>query len=121
MNKKIERLIDKCAYLTPLDGRVLVVSDKLRTYKEKQFKTYPKDPDIKEEDVDHETEMVMEEVMADVNYRYQTATVLQTPTDEIRFKVGDIIVYQIGALKEFDLVKGVSTLRKYEVEFIKLS
>lgn len=119
MNKKTEKLIDKVKDLKPLEGRVLIVPDKVRTYKDKGLEGKPKDPNIKPEDIDAETEMVMEEVITDVNYRFQTGTVIQKAEDETRFEVGDTVIYQIGALKEFDLVKGVSILRKYDVEFVR--
>ena len=112
---KIESLIEKCSMLDPLDGRVIILPGKVRTHKQKQMAARPKDPEVKEEDVDSETEMIMEEVMVDVNYRYQKATVLQKPVDETRFNVGDTIIYQVGTTFDFDLVKGASLIRKFDV------
>jgi len=118
MNKKQGKLIVACAAIDPLEGRVLVAPDKVRTYKDKTFQSRPVDPEVKEEDINVETEMIMEEVIGDVNYRYQTAMVLQMSDDEKRFKIGDTILYDIGALKVFDYIKGVSELNKYDVRYV---
>lgn len=116
MTNKQQKLADKCANIEPLDGRILIAPNRVRTYKELGHKTYPADPNIKEADVIHgETEMVMEETLIDVNYRYQTGVVVQKSVDETRFNVGDTIIYGIGAPIEFDYIKGVSILKKYDV------
>lgn len=118
MNKKQGKLIIACAIIDPLEGRILVAANKVRTYKDKTFQSRPVDPEVKEEDINAETEMIMEEVIGDVNYRYQTAIVLQKPEDEERFSIGDTILYDIGALKVFDYIKGVSELNKYDVRYV---
>jgi hypothetical protein len=118
MNNKQQKLMTVCAVINPLEGRVLVAANKVRTYKDKTFTSSPVDPEVKEEDITPETEMVMEEVIGNVNYRYQTALVLQVPEDEERFEIGDTILYDIGALQVFDYIKGVSTLNKYDVRFV---
>ena len=118
MNKKQGKLIVACAAVDPLEGRILVAADKVRTYKDKTFQSRPVDPEVKEEDINVETEMIMEEVIGNVNYRYQTAMVLQKSEDEERFAIGDIILYDIGALKVFDYIKGVFELNKYDVRYV---
>jgi hypothetical protein len=115
MNNKQKRLADKLAIHNPVEGRILVCPDKLRTYKYKGFNSTPVDPDVKEEDITSETEMRMEEAEMTANHKFQTAVVLQKPSDETRFDIGDTVVFYLGALEEFDLVKGVSILRKYDV------
>ena len=109
MNNKQQKLMTACAVVNPLEGRILVAADKVRTYKDKTFTSSPVDPEVKEEDITPETEMVMEEVIGNVNYRYQTALVLQVPEDETRFNTGDTILFDIGALQGFDYIKGAIT------------
>ena len=119
MTKKIENLIEKCANIIPLDGRVLVAPLKLRTYKKLGHTAKPVNPNINEDEIDAETEMVMVEEMQDVNYRFQKAIILQVPRNrlphESKFDVGDTIIYNVGDLVEFDLIKGVSMLRAHQV------
>jgi len=116
MNNKQERLALKCVDIKPLEGRIIVIADRVRSYKGTGFESKPVDPDVKEEDiVQGETEMALEEVETKVNYRYQTAVVLQTPEDEIRFDVGDTVLYDIGSLVDFDFVRGTSMIRKFDV------
>ena len=112
MNEKIVKLAEKVRLVKPLDGRVLVHPLRLRTYKDEQIvlddeKNKGKDPLTEE--------MEVKKVKTDINYRYQKAVVLKVPDDEVRFQIGDIIVYDVGSLKEFDLFKGVSVLRKYDI------
>ena len=115
MNTKQQKLMEACAKINPLEGRILVAANKVRTYKDKTFQARPVDPDVKDEDINSETEMIMEEVVGNVNYRYQTAVVLQVPEDEKRFNIGDTVLFDLGALQVFDYIKGVSVLRKYDV------
>lgn len=119
MNNKQQRLADKCADLKPLEGRVLVAPNKVRTYKSTGLSSRPVDPDVKEEDIiEGTTEMIMEEVVTDVKYRYQSAVVLMVPEDETRYGVGDTVLFDLAAMQEFDYIKGVSILRKYDVHFV---
>ena len=112
MTKKIINLIKRVEEITPLEGRVLVSPHKIRTYKE----THPVLDDEKNKDKDPlKDEMEVKMVTEDINYRFQRATVLRTPADETRFKVGDEIIYNVGALQDFDVFKGVSVLKKYDV------
>jgi len=117
MNKKTLRLIEKGTNYTPLEGRILIVPNKIRTHKDKGFESRPVDPDS--DPMDPDREMIMQEVITDVNNNFQTGIVIQKPEDETRFNVGDTIVFQLRALQEFDLIKGVSMIRKYDVEFIE--
>ena len=118
MNNKQQRLAEKCANIEPLEGRILVCADKVRTYKTTGLTSKPVDEDVSDDEViAGETEMVLEEVEQVANYRYQTGVVLQLPKDEVRFSIGDTIIFELGALSEFDYIKGVSTLRKYDAGF----
>jgi len=118
MNNKQQKLMTLCSVINPLEGRILVAANKVRTYKDKQFESKPVDPEVRIEDITSETEMIMTEVMGNVNYRYQTAVVLQKSVDEVRFNIGDTILFDIGTLQDFDYIKGVSTLNKYDVRFV---
>lgn len=114
MNKKTERLIEKCKLFEPLDGRVLLYPLKVRTYKAKDV--VPITDGMTEEEVRMgEKEVELKTVERDVMYRYQRAVVLQIPNDEIRFVPGDTIVYNVGALHNFDLINDVSLLKKYDI------
>lgn len=114
--RKIDRLIARCSAVEPLDGRVLIAVNKLRTHKDIGHVSKPADPNIKEEDIiPGETEMALEVKEVDVNNRFQSGIVLQIPKDETRFDIGDTILFEVGASIEFDWLKGVSVLRKYDV------
>ena len=119
MNSKQQKLMAACAVINPLEGRVLVAANRVRTYKSTGFESKPVDPEVKEEDIiPGETEMALVEVETKVNYRYQTAVVLQKSEDEVRFNIGDTVLFDLGALQDFDYIKGVSTLNKYDVRFV---
>ena len=116
MNTKQQRLADKCASLEPLDGRVLICADKVRTYKSTGLTSKPVDPSVSDDAIiEGETEMMVEEIETDANYRYQTGVVLQVPRDEVRFGVGSTVVFDLGALQNFDYIRGVSILKRYDV------
>lgn len=118
---KTEKLIEVCLTLEPMDGRIIILPGKVRTYKERQMVPKPLDPESFKIDEDYDEsnevipEVTMEEELIDVNYRYQKAVVLQKPDDENRLNVGDTIIYQIGTIFDFDLIKGVSLIRKWDV------
>ena len=119
MTNKQLKLRDKVSMLIPLEGRVLISANKVRTYKTTGLTSSPVDPNVSEDEiVQGETEMILEEIEQEANYRYQSGVVLQKTEDEDRFEVGDTILYELGALQEFDYVKGVSTIRKYDVAMV---
>ena len=68
MNNKQQKLADKCANFKPLEGRILVSPNKVRTYKGPGHKARPVDPNISMAEVDAETEMIMETTEIDINY-----------------------------------------------------
>ena len=112
MTSKIQRLIEKCSQVLPLERRILVYPEKVRTYKH----THPVLDDEKNIGKDPlKGEMSTKVIEEDINYRFQKAVVLQKTDDETRFNIGDTIVYNVGSLVEFDLLKGVSILRAYDV------
>jgi len=114
MNKKVENLVKKCSNIEPLDGRVLVHPLKLRTYE--SINPEPDYEKAKEEGLDPmKDEMPMKQKLYNVNYAYQRAIVLQTAPNEPKLKVGDTIIYKVSNLIDFDILKGVSLLKNFEV------
>ena len=118
MTNKIVRLIEKCKSFEPLEGRILVHPLKVKTYKAKEPMPVRGDMTVDEMQIG-EKEVDVKMVERDVMYRYQRAIVLQVANDEIRFTSGNIIIYNVGALHTFDLIKDVSLLRKYDVVAIE--
>ena len=122
MTKKTERLIENCKLIKPLEGRILIQPLKLKTYKEQQIvntgilettaEGMSKDTYNEEMDVYKETQTETKEV--EVNKRFQEAIVLRLPENETRFNIGDTIIYNIGSIFEFDFIKGVSVIFKYD-------
>ncbi len=116
MNKTQTRLADKCVNIEPVQGDVLIAVNRLRTYKELGHKASPADPEVDPKDVvPGETEMKLEATEIQVNYRYQTGVVLKASDDT--FKVGDTVIFELGAVKEFDYIKGVSIIPKFMIKF----
>ena len=112
---KVNNLIVECQKFIPLDGRVLVHALKIRQVKQADYSFDLADTKANQ-GKDHEKHRVdLKKVQPMINAKYQLATVLQVPFDENRFKVGDTVVYPLAAINPFDLVKGVSVLRKYDI------
>jgi len=114
MNKKIENLVKKCSVFEPLDGRVLIHPLKLRTYESVQ-----QEPDLDSEENKGknpmEDELVMKRKVYDVNYNYQKAIVVQIGPNEQKLNIGDTIIYKVSNLIDFDVIKGISMLKGFEV------
>jgi len=114
MTKKIETLINKCTAFEMLDGRVLIHPLKLRTYE-----SVVDEPDYEEGKKkglnQHEDEMPMKKKVYDVNYSYQRAVVLKCASNDPKLHVGDTIIYKVSNVIAFDLLKGVSMLKNFEV------
>ena len=112
----IEELINECSKFTPLDGRVLVHALKYRQVKQEDYSFDLDEKSKMNKGKDPEKHRVdLKKIHPKVNAKYQEAIVLQVPVDEDRFNVGDKVVYPIGVINPFDLVKGVSVLRKYDI------
>ena len=58
--------------------------------------------------------MQTEEREVEVSKRFQEAIVLKTPEGEKRLTAGDTVIYGIGSLYDFDFIKDVSILHKYD-------
>ena len=115
MNNKIENLINECRVFIPLDGRVLVHALKIRQVKQADYSFDLADTKANQGKDPEKHRVDLKKVQPKVNAKYQEAIVLQVPFDETRFKVGDKVVYPIGSINPFDLIKGVSVLRKYDI------
>jgi len=114
-SKKITDLIDQCHKYTPLDGRVLIHALKIRQVKQSDYSFDLADTKANEGKDPSKHRVDLKKIQPKVNAKYQEAIVLQVPLDENRFRVGDTVVYSIGLLNQFDLIKGVSVLRKYDI------
>lgn len=115
MSKKIDELINECRKFVPLDGRVLVHALKIRQVKQEDY-SFEVDKTKANEGKDPSKHRVdLKKIQPKINAKYQEAVVLQTEYNETRFKPGDRVVYPIGAINPFDLIKGVSLLRKYDI------
>ncbi len=122
MTNKIEKLIEKCKSIIPLEGRILVHPLKLKTYKETQV--FPTGIPYQKEEEAYEgktpavgpinEEVQTEEKEIEINKRFQEAIILKLPESETRFNVGDTIIYGVGSIFEFDFIKGVSIIYKYD-------
>jgi hypothetical protein len=116
MSKKINELINECRKFIPLDGRVLVHALKIRQVKQSDYSFDLDETSKANEGKDPSKHRVdLKKIQPKINAKYQEAIVLQVPFDETRFKPGDTIVYPIGVINPFDLIKGVSMLRKYDI------
>jgi hypothetical protein len=115
MNNKIQKLIDECRNYIPLDGRILVYAEKIRQVKQSDYTFDLADTKANEGKDPSKHRVDLKKVQPMINAKYQRAVVLQVPFDEHRFKVGDTVIYPIGAIQLFDQIKGVSVLRKYDI------
>ena len=114
---KVERLIEKCSDLTPLDGRILIIPMRLRTFKtightSEAITDKGGKPQLTEDGV---PEMMMVEKEMKQEYRFQRAIVSQKSKDEDRFEIGDIIIFKFGTVDDFDLIKGISIIRRFDI------
>ena len=113
--KKVDELINECRKFVPLDGRVLVHALKIRQVKQEDY-SFEVDKTKANEGKDPSKHRVdLKKIQPKINAKYQEAIVLQVPFDETRFVPGDRVIYPIGAINPFDLIKGVSLLRKYDI------
>jgi len=119
MTKKISSLIKKCENIKPLDGRVLIAPMKLRTYKAEGYETTADEVEgnlVTDEAINETPHMKVSKTNeVNYNYRYQKAVVLQVPEGEVRFAIGDTIVYDLHSPAPFDLIKGVEMIRNHMI------
>jgi hypothetical protein len=113
--KKVASLMDECRKFVPLDGRVLVHALKIRQVKQSDYSFDLADTKANEGKDPKKHRVDLQKIQPKINAKYQEAIVLQVPFDENRFTVGDTVVYPMGVINPFDLVKGVSILRKYDI------
>jgi hypothetical protein len=113
--KKLDELINECRKYTPLNDRVLVYALKLRQVKQEDYGFDLADTKTNEGKNPSIHRVDLKKIQPKMNAKYQEAIILQLPLGEDRFKVGDRVVYAFGSLNPFDLVKGVSIIRKYDI------
>lgn len=111
----IDELINECRKYTPLDGRVLVHTLKIRKVRQDDHSFDLADTKANEGKNPAIHRVDLKKVRPMINAKYQEAIVLQVPMDETRFKPGDRVIYPMGCINPFDLIKGVSLLRKYDI------
>jgi hypothetical protein len=112
MTKKVETLVEKCKVFQMLEGRILVHPLKLRSYKTTDM--------VPDDEANRGKNPMLEELklkkkVLTVNYAYQKAIVLNVPSNITNIAVGDTIIYRLNNLQDFELIKGVSMLKGYEV------
>jgi len=112
MNKKVMNLVEKCKAFQMLEGRILVTPLKLRSYTTTDT--------VLDEDANKGKNPMLDELktkrkVLTINYAYQKAVVVNVPGNITNIAVGDTIIYRLNNLQDFELVKGVSMLKAYEV------
>lgn len=111
----VEELINECRKYTPLGGRLLVHALKIRQVKQEDYGFDLADTKANEGKNPAIHRVDLKKVQPKVNAKYQEAIVLQVPIEEEKLRVGDKIVYTFGCTNTFDLVKGVSTMKTWDV------
>lgn len=114
VTNKVQGLIATCSNIRPLDGRILIAPDKLKMVRQKEPALKVKEGTEKK-GKDGVSQAVFEKDYPKVPTKYQVATVVGVPVDEAVLKVGMRIVYVNGTVNEYDLVKGVSVVQRYNV------
>ena len=112
---KIDELINTCRKYKPQGGRILVHALKIRQVKQSDYGFDLADTKANEGKNPAIHRVDLKKVQPKINAKYQIAIVLQVPMDEPNLKVGDEIVYPFGCTNDFDLVKGVSTMKVWDV------
>lgn len=112
MTKRLERLIEKASFINLRDGRILIHIPSMRKYKAKDIvldeeKNKGKDP-LKDE-------MEVKEVDKEFNYKYQVGYVVGYSDDVEGINPGDKVLVKVHSLDEFDYMKGVNIIRKYDI------
>lgn len=113
-NNNVEKLINECNTMLPLDGRILLAPDKIRMIKQKEPSLKVKEG-TETKGKDGISKAVFEKEYPKIPAKYQTATVIQVPFDEKILSIGDKVVYVNGTTNDYDLVKGVSIIQRYNV------
>lgn len=111
----IDQLIEKCGWYMPTDGRLLVHPLKLKTMKQKDYSFDVADTKANEGKDPKKHRVDLKKVHPKISCAYQEAIVLQCDQSTTDLKPGDTIIYRLGAVQDFDLVDGVSIMRKYDV------
>jgi len=112
MNEKYKNLVDKCSNIELLDDRVLVMPLKIRSYKQEDVVL---DDEANKGKNPIKDELVTKKQEVTINYSYQKAIVLAKSFNVKDVEIGDTVIYKLSNLIEFDLIKGVSMLKRYEI------
>ena len=111
----INDLINECRKYKPQGGRILVHALKIRQVKQSDYGFDLADTKANEGKNPAIHRVDLKKVQPKINAKYQEAVILQVPIDEPTLKVGNTIVYPFGCTNDFDLVKGVSTMKIWDV------
>lgn len=111
---KVDKLMSKAQELVLLDDKMLAIPSKLRSYKVTDTVL---DEEANEGLDPMKDELKTKQKVVEVNYKYQTATILNVSSNIKDLAPGDVIVYAISNpyVIEFDFIKGVIMLRRHEV------
>lgn len=112
MTNKVNNLVEKCKGFKMLEGRILVHPLKIRSYQTTDTVLDDEANKGKNPMID---ELKTKKKVLTINYAYQKAVVVNVPANITNIAVGDTIIYRINNLQDFELVKGVSMLKAYEV------
>lgn len=85
-----------------------------------EFHTYSVTEWVKDEEANKgkdpmTDEMVMKEVTKEVKSDIQTGIVLSVGSGVNQINVGDVVMYNIRACAQFELIKGLGILKQYDV------
>lgn len=108
----IDKVIEECQAYIMLDDRLLVHPLELRSYETTDT--------VLDDEANKGKNPMLDELKTKVetvtiNYKYQLAIVVAKSDNVKDIEVGDKVVYKISNLIEFDLLPGVSMLKRYEV------
>lgn len=113
---KEQKMINDAWQFKMLDDRLLVQPLPLRTYEETDT--------VLDDEANKGKNPMLEELqtkqkVVTINYMYQEAVVLNVSENIKDIQIGDHVIYKVSNLTNFDMVEGVSMLRRYEVIAIK--
>ena len=112
MNKRTEKLIEKARFISLGDDKLLIHIPRYRKFKQMDIvldeeKNKGKDP-LKDT-------MEVKEVEKEFNYKYQEGYVINKANNVDTVEVGSKILVKVHNIDEFDYIKGVNIIRKYDI------
>jgi len=110
--KKIDKLVEKAKQFILLDDRLLVYPLPLRSYSTTDT--------VLDDEANKGKNPMLDELktvkkVVEINYKYQVAIVLAKSDNVKDLNIGDKIVYRLSNVIDFDLLKDVSMLKRFEI------